>query len=181
MPGPAIAAPVLNRPWRADRILFVLGVKRFGEGGGFAAAVFPGRAAQATGPSLRSQGCLHRAARDGLRPPVDTGASTAPGGRKSGQARGLPPLRAARGLGGAGPGSQGGDRSGSGLSEEPVFGVQSGHAGGRAVPRVPSRAAAGAGGAGRVSLQVLADGVADLPFEARRASLGVLASATFLS
>ena len=42
----------------ADRILFVRGVKRFGEGGGFAAAVFAGVPRQATGPFLRSQGCF---------------------------------------------------------------------------------------------------------------------------
>ena len=68
----------------------------------------------------------------------------------------------------------GGARPGSGLSEEPVFGVGAGHAGGRAVPRVPSRAAA-ADGAGRVGPHLPVEGVADLAFERAQRLFGDLA------
>jgi hypothetical protein len=55
------------------------------EGGGFAAPVFPGGAAHGPGPSLRLQGCCAIACGDGLTAGLDPGASTAPGGRKSGR------------------------------------------------------------------------------------------------
>ena len=54
---------------------------------------------------------------------------------------------------------------GSGLSEEPVSGVQSGRAGDRVVPRLPSRAPGARRGAPGVGLQAGEDGVADLPFQ----------------
>jgi hypothetical protein len=60
------------------------------------------------------------------------------------------------------------------LAEEPVYGVQSGRAGDRVVPRVPSRAAT-RGGAGGIGLQVLEDFVADLAFEGPQRFFGGLA------
>jgi hypothetical protein len=54
---------------------------------------------------------------------------------------------------------------GSGWSEEPVSGVQSGRAGDRVVPRLPSRALGTGRGAPGVGLQAGEDGVADLPFQ----------------
>ena len=65
------------------------------EGGGFAAAHLR-RAAQATGPLLRPPGCCaSRCARQPCGLPWTPETSAAPGGRKSGQAHGLP--RQARG------------------------------------------------------------------------------------
>jgi len=57
--------------------------------------IFPGRAAQATGPPLRPQGSLPRSLRDGLQPPLTPETSAAPGRQQRGQGQGLP--RQARG------------------------------------------------------------------------------------
>jgi len=54
---------------------------------------------------------------------------------------------------------------GSGLSEEPVPGVQSGHAGCKVVPPLPSRAPGTGCGPRCAGLQAGKDGVADLPFQ----------------
>ena len=56
-------------------------------------------------------------------------------------------------------------RSGSGLPEEPVCGVQAGRAGARAVPRLPSRAPGTCGSSAGVGLETGVDGVADLPLQ----------------
>jgi hypothetical protein len=92
-----------------------------------------------------------------------------PGGREPGlRGRGPPGppgTGGTCGFGRAGLRSQGGGRPGSGLAVEPACGVQAGHAGGRAVPRVPSRARGTGGCAAGVGLHLLVEGVADLPLE----------------
>src|SRR5215470_11977301 len=69
---------------------------------------------------------------------------------------------------------------GSGLSEEPVPGVQSGRAGDRAVPRLPSRAPRAACGAPRVGPEAGEDSIADLPFQRAQGLFGGLALGPFL-
>jgi hypothetical protein len=64
---------------------------------------------------------------------------------------------------------------GSGLSEEPVPGVQSGRAGGRVVPRLPSRAPGAGCGAPGAGLQAGEHGVADLPLQRAQGFFGCLA------
>jgi len=72
-------------------------------------------------------------------------------------------------------------RPGSGLSEEPVPGVQSGRAGDRVVPRLPSRALDTGCGAAGVGLQAGEDGVADLPLQRPQGLFRGLAFGQFLS
>ena len=70
--------------------------------------------------------------------------------------------------------------SGSGWSEEPVSGVQSGRAGDTVVPRLPSRAPGASRGAPGVGLQAGEDGVADLSFQRAQGLFRGLALGQFL-
>jgi len=71
-------------------------------------------------------------------------------------------------------------RPGSGLSEEPVPGVQAGRAGCRVVPLLPSRALRVSCGAPGVGLQAGEDGVADLPLQRAQGLFAGLAFGQFL-
>ena len=67
------------------------------EGGGFAAAVFPGSPRRVRGRSSGLKGAAHRAgARQPCGLPWTPETSAAPGGRKSGQARACPAARGAQ-------------------------------------------------------------------------------------
>jgi hypothetical protein len=67
------------------------------------------------------------------------------------------------------------------LSEEPVPGVRVGRAGDRAVPLLPCRAPCAGCGPPGTGLQAGKEALLTCRFSERRASLGVLPSASFLS